>query len=101
MPVKHIFSIPLPNGNIGSVLQIKDGFIIICGSEKEVFDEQTFETMEVVHNVCRKPTKLTKKYHFLTFVKNTQYDVSNPYKKESIKYFILIAQKATSFNIWK
>ncbi|PGA92418.1 hypothetical protein [Bacillus toyonensis] len=50
MPVKHISIIPLPNGDVGRVLQTKDGFVIICGNEKEVFDVKTFETMEDVHN---------------------------------------------------
>ncbi|WP_410991104.1 hypothetical protein [Bacillus cereus] len=50
MPVKHISNIQLSNGAIGRVLQTKDGFVIICGNEKEVFDIQTVETIEGVHN---------------------------------------------------
>ncbi|MCQ6288589.1 MULTISPECIES: hypothetical protein [Bacillus cereus group] len=43
LPVQHISSIPLANGNIGRVLQAKDGFVIICGNEKEIFDVKTFK----------------------------------------------------------
>ncbi|MDP1459773.1 hypothetical protein [Bacillus wiedmannii] len=50
MPVKHISSIPLINGDVGRVLQTKDGFVIICGNEKEIFDVKTFPTMEDVQN---------------------------------------------------
>ncbi|PEQ01870.1 hypothetical protein [Bacillus toyonensis] len=50
MPVKHISSIPLLNGDVGRVLQTKDGFVIICGNEKEIFDVKTFQTMEDVQN---------------------------------------------------
>ncbi|MGG0325138.1 hypothetical protein [Bacillus mycoides] len=46
MPVKHISSIPLAGGDIGRVLQTKDGFLIICGNEKEIFDVKTFKTWE-------------------------------------------------------
>jgi hypothetical protein len=50
MPVKHISNIPLQNGDVGRVLQTKNGFIIICGNEKEIFDVKTFQTIEDVHN---------------------------------------------------
>ncbi|WP_407060709.1 hypothetical protein [Bacillus mycoides] len=50
MPVKHFSSIPLTNGNVGRVLQTKDGFVIICGNEKEIFDVKIFPTMEDVQN---------------------------------------------------
>ncbi|MBG9617622.1 hypothetical protein [Bacillus cereus] len=50
MSVKHISSIPLPDGDVGRVLQTKDGFVIICGNEKEIFDVKTFQTMEEVQN---------------------------------------------------
>ncbi|PES01982.1 hypothetical protein CN345_18355 [Bacillus thuringiensis] len=50
MPVKHISSIQLTNRDVGRVLQTKDGFVIICGNEKEIFDVKTFPTMEDVQN---------------------------------------------------
>ncbi|AHA75593.1 hypothetical protein YBT1518_32847 (plasmid) [Bacillus thuringiensis YBT-1518] len=48
LPVQHISSIPLANGDIGRVLQEKDGFVIICGNEKEIFDVKTFKMWEDV-----------------------------------------------------
>ncbi|MEK4418682.1 MULTISPECIES: hypothetical protein [Bacillus] len=50
MPIKHIFNISLSNGDIGRVLQTKDGFVIICGNEKEIFDVKTFQTIADVQN---------------------------------------------------
>ncbi|MEI4618189.1 hypothetical protein [Bacillus cereus] len=50
MPVQHISSIPLVNGNISRILQTKDGFVIICGDEKEIFDVKTFTTWKDVKN---------------------------------------------------
>ncbi|EKS8367029.1 MULTISPECIES: hypothetical protein [Bacillus] len=43
LPVQHISSISLANGDIGRVLQAKDGFVIIFGNEKEIFDVKTFK----------------------------------------------------------
>ncbi|PGC93931.1 hypothetical protein [Bacillus toyonensis] len=50
LPVQHISSILLTNGAIGRVIQTKDGFVIICGNEKEIFDVKTFTTWEDVKN---------------------------------------------------
>ncbi|MEI4617340.1 hypothetical protein [Bacillus cereus] len=50
LPVQHISSIPLTDGNIGRVLQTKDGFVIICGDEKEIFDVKIFKTWDDVKN---------------------------------------------------
>ncbi|MDM5186344.1 hypothetical protein QUF99_02625 [Bacillus sp. DX4.1] len=50
MHIEHPTSIPLPNGNVGRVLQAKNGFIIICGDEKEIFGVKTFKTMDDVKN---------------------------------------------------
>ncbi len=50
MPVKRISSIPLTNGDVGRVLQTKDGLVMICENEKEIFDVKTFHTMEDVQN---------------------------------------------------
>ncbi|HEF1880451.1 hypothetical protein [Bacillus thuringiensis] len=50
MPVQHIINIPLADGDIGRVLQTKDGFVLICGDEKEIFDVKTFKTWKDVKN---------------------------------------------------
>ncbi|PFA22881.1 MULTISPECIES: hypothetical protein [Bacillus cereus group] len=48
MNIKHPTSIPLPNGNVGRVLQATDGFVVICGNEKEIFNVLVFRTMDEV-----------------------------------------------------
>lgn len=50
MHIKHPTNILLPDKNIGRVLQTKDGYIIICGNEKEIFDVLVFKTMEEIIN---------------------------------------------------
>ncbi|MCQ6343511.1 hypothetical protein NPM06_28770 [Bacillus cereus] len=50
MPVQHIINIPLADGDIGRVLQTKDGFVVICGDEKKIFDVKTFKTWDDVNN---------------------------------------------------
>ncbi|HDR7356372.1 TPA: hypothetical protein QCX18_005647 [Bacillus wiedmannii] len=46
--VKHLTSITLTDGGVGRVLETTDGFVIICGNEKGVFDVLIFKTMEDV-----------------------------------------------------
>ncbi|PEU86236.1 hypothetical protein CN386_00190 [Bacillus cereus] len=46
--VKHLTSITLTDGGIGRVLEATDGFVVICGNEKGVFDVLIFKTMEDV-----------------------------------------------------
>ncbi|MEH7051694.1 hypothetical protein [Bacillus pseudomycoides] len=48
MNIKHPTSIPLPNGNVGRVLQTTDGFVVICGNEKEIFNVVVFRTLDEV-----------------------------------------------------
>ncbi|HEK9103355.1 TPA: hypothetical protein SUB30_004830 [Bacillus pseudomycoides] len=48
MNIKHPTSIPLLNGNVGRVLQTTDGFVVICGNEKEIFNVLVFRTMNEV-----------------------------------------------------
>ncbi|KEK22867.1 hypothetical protein [Bacillus gaemokensis] len=48
MNIKHSTSIPLPDGAVGRVLQTTDGFVVICGNEKEIFDVLVFRTMDEV-----------------------------------------------------
>ncbi|HDX9707902.1 TPA: hypothetical protein ROY17_005707 [Bacillus thuringiensis] len=50
MHIEHPTSIPLPDQNIGRVLKTSNGYIVICGNEKEVFDVLVFQTMEEVIN---------------------------------------------------
>ncbi|PEO40895.1 hypothetical protein [Bacillus wiedmannii] len=53
LPVKHVSSIPLTDGNIGRVLQTKDGFAVVCGDEKEIFDIIAFKTLAEVQSYER------------------------------------------------
>ncbi|HDR8474861.1 TPA: hypothetical protein QC415_003816 [Bacillus cereus] len=46
--VKQLTSITLTDGGIGRVLEATDGFVVICGNEKGVFDVLIFKTMEDV-----------------------------------------------------
>ncbi|MGE7890752.1 hypothetical protein ACQKN7_25930 [Bacillus cereus] len=46
--VKHLTSITLTDGGVGRVLEATDGFVVICGNEKGVFDVLIFKTMEDV-----------------------------------------------------
>ncbi|MBV6681467.1 hypothetical protein [Bacillus thuringiensis] len=46
--VKHFTSITLTDGGIGRVLEATDGFVVICGNEKGIFDVLIFKTMEEV-----------------------------------------------------
>lgn len=50
MNIEHPTSILLPNGNVGRVLQASNGYVIICGDEKEIFDILVFKTMDDVIN---------------------------------------------------
>ncbi|SCN34147.1 hypothetical protein [Bacillus wiedmannii] len=46
--VKHLTSITLTDGGVGRVLETTDGFVVICGNEKGVFNVLIFKTMEDV-----------------------------------------------------
>ncbi|WP_254489676.1 hypothetical protein [Bacillus thuringiensis] len=46
--VKHLTSITLTDGGVGRVLEATDGFVVICGNEKGVFDVLIFKSMEDV-----------------------------------------------------
>ncbi|MGF9831398.1 hypothetical protein ABEX57_25070 [Bacillus anthracis] len=46
--VKHLTSIPLTNGGVGRVLEATDGFVVVCGNEKGVFDVLIFKSLEEV-----------------------------------------------------
>ncbi|MFF1993141.1 hypothetical protein ACFVWC_18090 [Bacillus mycoides] len=46
--VKHLTSITLTDGSVGRVLEATDGFVVVCGNEKGVFDVLIFKTMEDV-----------------------------------------------------
>ncbi|KAA0810537.1 hypothetical protein COA05_26130 [Bacillus thuringiensis] len=46
--VKHLTSIALTDGGVGRVLESTDGFVVVCGNEKGVFDVLIFKTMEDV-----------------------------------------------------
>ncbi|MDT3498840.1 hypothetical protein NLU03_33290 [Bacillus toyonensis] len=46
--VKHLTSITLTDGGVGRVLEATDGFVVVCGNEKGVFDVLIFKTMEDV-----------------------------------------------------
>lgn len=67
MHIEHPTSIPLPNGNVGRVLQAKNGFIIICGDEKEIFDVKTFKTMDDVKNYEKSLKNKTSVFIYFVF----------------------------------
>ncbi|MFB8331637.1 hypothetical protein ACWGJ1_16000 [Bacillus wiedmannii] len=46
--VRHLTNITLTDGGVGRVLGATDGFVVICGNEKGVFDVLIFKTMEDV-----------------------------------------------------
>ncbi|AQY42460.1 hypothetical protein P4V72_05230 [Bacillus thuringiensis] len=46
--VKHLTSITLTDGGVGRVLEATDGFVVVCGNEKGIFDVLIFKTMEDV-----------------------------------------------------
>ncbi|MEQ3594185.1 hypothetical protein ABM560_21450 [Bacillus albus] len=46
--VKHLTSIPLTDGGVGRVLEATDGFVVVCGNEKGVFDVLIFKSLEEV-----------------------------------------------------
>ncbi|MED2040101.1 hypothetical protein P4V58_23630 [Bacillus wiedmannii] len=46
--VKHLTSITLTDGGVARVLEATDGFVVVCGNEKGVFDVLIFKTMEDV-----------------------------------------------------
>ncbi|MDR5046684.1 MULTISPECIES: hypothetical protein [Bacillus cereus group] len=46
--LKYLTSITLTDSGVGRVLEATDGFVVICGNEKGVFDVLTFKTMEDV-----------------------------------------------------
>ncbi|PGT73588.1 hypothetical protein COD86_09805 [Bacillus cereus] len=48
LQLKHATSIALPDGNIGKVLEATDGFVVICGNDKGIFDLLEFQTLEEV-----------------------------------------------------
>ncbi|XKK20061.1 hypothetical protein HFP66_01250 [Bacillus sp. A17A.1] len=42
MNVDHPFSISLKKGNVGSVIQAKDGLLVVCVDGNKIFDLKTF-----------------------------------------------------------
>ncbi|PFL68391.1 hypothetical protein COJ27_06915 [Bacillus cereus] len=46
--VKHLTSITLTDAGVGRILEATDGFVVVCGNEKGVFDVLIFKTMEDV-----------------------------------------------------
>ncbi|MGM2731310.1 hypothetical protein ACS2QU_26500 [Bacillus cereus group sp. Bce005] len=46
--VKHLTSIPLTDGGVGRALEATDGFVVVCGNEKGVFDVLIFKSLEEV-----------------------------------------------------
>ncbi len=46
--VKHLTSIKLTDGVVGRGLEATDGFVVVCGNEKRIFDVLIFKTMEDV-----------------------------------------------------
>ncbi|PEW07878.1 MULTISPECIES: hypothetical protein [Bacillus cereus group] len=46
--VKHLTSITLKDGGVGRVLEATDGFVVVCGNEKGIFDVLLFKNMEDV-----------------------------------------------------
>lgn len=48
LKVKHLTSIPLTDDGVGRVLEATDGFVVVCGNEKGVFDVLIFKSLEEV-----------------------------------------------------
>ncbi|MGE6615091.1 hypothetical protein [Bacillus mycoides] len=48
LQLKHATSIKLTDDNVGKVLEATDGFVVICGNEKGIFDVLEFQTLEEV-----------------------------------------------------
>ncbi|KAB2460746.1 hypothetical protein F8160_00295 [Bacillus sp. CH126_4D] len=48
MNVDHPFSISLKKGNVGSVIQGKDGLLVVCVDGNKIFDLKTFSSIDEV-----------------------------------------------------
>lgn len=48
--VRHLTNITLTDGGVGRVLEATDGFVVVCGNEKGVFDVLIFKNLEDVKN---------------------------------------------------
>ncbi|MEI4718909.1 hypothetical protein [Bacillus cereus] len=48
MNVDHPFSISLKKGNVGSVIQAKDGLLVVCVDGNKIFDLKTFRSTDEI-----------------------------------------------------
>ncbi|EEL31228.1 Uncharacterized protein BC141101_06033 [Bacillus toyonensis] len=48
MNVDHPFSISLKKGNVGSVIQAKDGLLVVCVDGNKIFNLKTFGSTDEV-----------------------------------------------------
>ncbi|MDO6663655.1 hypothetical protein Q4571_24265 [Bacillus thuringiensis] len=46
--LKHVTNIKLTDESVGKVLEATDGFVVLCGNEKGIFDVLEFQTLEEV-----------------------------------------------------